>query len=126
VIQKMRQLMIQKTAIKFVRRWAVRSFDSSALQSDLRILWNTSVFHRIAYHWSFSMASLRDCTGKSVISFQWIFFDASGSRVPQHGSQSRIRPGNVCVYQLGAEPGFCDTLSPEQLRPGHPYCHGPR
>src|SRR6266478_6266757 len=56
------------------RRWAVLSFDSSALQPDLRILWNTSIFHRKAYHLSFSMASARETTGRSVISFHSTFF----------------------------------------------------
>ena len=37
VIQKMRQLRIQKTAIRLTRRSAVRSFDSSALQPDFTI-----------------------------------------------------------------------------------------
>src|SRR5712691_6563685 len=74
VIQKTRQLRMQKTETRLVRRWAVLSFDSSALQPDLRILWNTSIFHRKAYHSSFSMASLREFTGRSVISFHSIFF----------------------------------------------------
>jgi hypothetical protein len=30
---------MQKTETRLVRRWAVLSFDSSALQPDLRILW---------------------------------------------------------------------------------------
>jgi hypothetical protein len=38
VIQKIRQLRMQKTAIKFTSRSAVRSFDSSALHPDFRIL----------------------------------------------------------------------------------------
>jgi len=60
VIQKTRQLRMQKTEIRLARRWAVLSFDSSALQPDLRILWNISIFHLNAYHSSFSMASWRD------------------------------------------------------------------
>src|SRR5229473_858308 len=44
VIQNTRQLRMQKTETRLVRRWAVLSFDSSALQPDLRILWNTSIF----------------------------------------------------------------------------------
>ena len=35
---------------RFANRSAVRNFDSSALQPDLRILWNISIFQRIAYH----------------------------------------------------------------------------
>jgi hypothetical protein len=67
VIQKTRQLRMQKTETRLVRRWAVLSFDySSALQPDLRILWNTSIFHLKAYHSSFSMASAREPTGRSV------------------------------------------------------------
>src|SRR3981081_3904900 len=54
VIQKIRQLRMQKTETRLVRRWAVLSFESSALQPDLRILWNTSIFHLNAYHSSFS------------------------------------------------------------------------
>jgi hypothetical protein len=38
VIQKIRQLRMQKTAIKFTSRSAVRSLDSSALQPDFKIL----------------------------------------------------------------------------------------
>src|SRR4051812_44443219 len=41
VIQKTRQLRMQKSAIRLANRWAVLSFDSSTLQPDLRILWNT-------------------------------------------------------------------------------------
>lgn len=59
VIQKTRQLRMQKSEIRLVRRWAVLSFDSSALQPDLRILWNTSIFHLKPYHSSFSIASAR-------------------------------------------------------------------
>ena len=45
VIQQTRQLRMQKTESRLARRWAVRSFDSCALQPDLGILWNTSIFH---------------------------------------------------------------------------------
>jgi hypothetical protein len=45
VIQKIRQLRMQKTEIRFTSRSAVRSLDSSALQTDLRILWKVSIFH---------------------------------------------------------------------------------
>jgi hypothetical protein len=38
VIQKTRQLRMQRTAIRLTSRSAVRSFDSSALQQDFRIL----------------------------------------------------------------------------------------
>src|SRR4051812_44888327 len=69
VSQKIRQLTIQYTAIKLARRSAVRSLDSSALQPDLRILWKVSIFHRSAYHWSFSMAATRESTGRLVMSF---------------------------------------------------------
>jgi hypothetical protein len=57
VIQKTRQLRMQKIEIRLARRWAVLSFDSSALQPDLTILWNVSIFHLNAYHSRFSMAS---------------------------------------------------------------------
>lgn len=60
VIQKTRQLRMQKSEIRLVRRWAVLSFDSSALQPALRILWNTLIFHLKPYHSSFSMASVRE------------------------------------------------------------------
>jgi hypothetical protein len=72
-------LTMQKTEIRFVRRSAVLNFDSSALQPDLRILWNTSIFHRKAYYSNFSMAFLREFTGRSVKSFQSIFFLFFGS-----------------------------------------------
>lgn len=38
VIQKTRELRMQQTEIRLLRRCAVRSFESSALQPDLRIL----------------------------------------------------------------------------------------
>ena len=41
--------MMQKTAMRLARRSAVRNFESSALQPDFRILWNSSIFHRMAY-----------------------------------------------------------------------------
>lgn len=66
VIEKTLQLRIQKTEIRLVRRSAVRSFDSSALQPDLRVLWKTSIFHLKAYHSSFSIGSAREPTGRSV------------------------------------------------------------
>jgi hypothetical protein len=60
VIQKMRQLTMQKIDIRFTSRSALRSLESSALQPDLRILWNSSIFQRIAYHCIFSTASFSD------------------------------------------------------------------
>lgn len=68
VSQNMRQLRTQNTAIRLVSQSAVRSLDSSALQAELRILWKISIFQRMAYHSSFSIASARDLTGRSVIS----------------------------------------------------------
>ena len=56
VIQKMRQLRTQNTAIRFTIRCAVRSFDASALQPDFRTLWNVSTFHRTAYQEIFPIA----------------------------------------------------------------------
>ena len=53
VIQKMRQLRMQNTAIRLTIRSAARSFDSSALQPDFRILWKVSIFQRMAYQVSF-------------------------------------------------------------------------
>jgi hypothetical protein len=50
VIQKILQLKMQKIEIKFTSRSAVRSFDDSALHPDFKILWNVSIFHRMAYH----------------------------------------------------------------------------
>jgi hypothetical protein len=44
---------------------ADRRRDSSARQPDFRILWKISIFHRIAYHWIFSIASRRVRTGRS-------------------------------------------------------------
>ena len=89
VIQNTRQLRMQKMEIKLTSRSAVLSFDSSALQPDFSILWKTSIFHRIAYHSSFSMASRRDRTGKSVINFHSIFFLFLG--VPRLGRESPSR-----------------------------------
>ena len=45
--------------MRLTSRSAVRSFTSSALQPDFSILWKVSIFQRIAYQFSFSMASLR-------------------------------------------------------------------
>lgn len=44
VIQNTRQVRMQKTAMSFTRRSAVRSCTSSALQPDFRILWKVSIF----------------------------------------------------------------------------------
>ncbi|WP_419906604.1 hypothetical protein [Hoeflea sp.] len=51
---------------------AVRNLASSALQPDFRILWKVSIFQRMAYQSSFSMASLWEYIGRLVISFQSI------------------------------------------------------
>src|SRR5438874_10678004 len=48
----MRQLTMQKIDIRFTSRSAVRSLDSSALQPDLRILWNSSIFQRCGWRTS--------------------------------------------------------------------------
>lgn len=48
-------------------------FRSLRSEPDFRVLWNVSIFQRIAYQESFSGASLRDGTGKFVTSFQSIF-----------------------------------------------------
>ena len=53
VIQKMRQLRMHSTAIRFTSRGAVRSLASSARAPDLRILWKVSIFQRNAYQFSF-------------------------------------------------------------------------
>ncbi len=72
VIQKSRQLRIEKTAIRFTSRSAIRSLDASALQPDFKILWYVSIFQRDAYQTSFWMASARKLMGRSVRSFQSI------------------------------------------------------
>lgn len=59
VNQNTRQLRIQKTAMRLASRSAVRSLESSARQPDLRILWKTSIFQRMAYQSIFSTASER-------------------------------------------------------------------
>ena len=64
VSQKTLHPMMQKMEIRFTSLSELRSLDSSALHPDLRILWNTSIFHRIAYQLSFSMAALSDLTGQ--------------------------------------------------------------
>lgn len=69
---------MQKTAIRLTRRSAVRNFESSALQPNLRTLWKTSIFHLNAYYSIFSTASLRDWTERSVRSFHSIFFRRFG------------------------------------------------
>ncbi len=58
VIQNMRQLRMQKIAIRLTIRSAVRSFESSALQPDFKILWKVSIFQRMAYQDSFLWRSL--------------------------------------------------------------------
>lgn len=50
----------------------LRSRDSSIRQPDFGMWWNTSIFQRSAYQRSFSTASVRVRTGKSVTSFQSI------------------------------------------------------
>ena len=65
--------MMQKMAIRFASLSELRNLESSALQPDLRILWNTSIFYRSAYQFSFSMADLRVLTGRLVRSFHTIF-----------------------------------------------------
>ena len=79
VSQKTRHERMQKMAIRFVSRLAVRSCDSSALQPDFRILWNVSIFQRIAYQSIFSIASRREFTGRSVSSFHSIRGRPTGS-----------------------------------------------
>jgi hypothetical protein len=71
VNQKIRQLRMQNTEMRLAKRSAVRNLDSSALHPDLRNLWNISIFQRKAYQSSFSTASARDLTGRSVISFHF-------------------------------------------------------
>ena len=51
---------LQYTAIRLLNRSAVRSCASSALQPDFITLKNVSMFQRIAYQSSFSMACSRD------------------------------------------------------------------
>ena len=70
VVQKMRQLRMQNTAISFASRSAVRSLAVSTRQPDFRILWNSSIFQRWAYHRNFSTASSGEATARSVASFQ--------------------------------------------------------
>src|SRR3954466_10014534 len=66
VIQNTRQLRMQKTAISFTRRSAVRSRACSARQPDFRILWNTSIFQRSAYQRSQGVhnVEVRDSKGR--------------------------------------------------------------
>jgi hypothetical protein len=49
VSQKIRHARMQKMAMRLTSRSAVRSLASSARQPDLRILWNVSIFQRVAY-----------------------------------------------------------------------------
>src|SRR6516165_6433837 len=65
---------VQALVENLIERGVDPAVPSSALQPDFRILWKTSIFHRIAYHSSLSMASRRDWTGSSVINFHSIFF----------------------------------------------------
>src|SRR5215467_8056630 len=59
-----------------------------------------SIFHRIAYQFTFSMASLRDCTARSVIKVGDMNTSASsGARDP--GDQARLYPD----YQESARGG---------------------
>src|SRR4030095_15776955 len=93
VIQKIRQLRMQKTAIKLTSRSAVRSRDCSALQPDFKILWNVSIFQRDAYHSSFSMACKGEETGKSVRSFQSMESRSCGVPSSQAWMTVRVRLG---------------------------------
>jgi len=58
-------------------------------QPDLKISWNTSIFLLKPYHSSFSMASVREPIGRSVISFQSIFFLFFG--VPRSSAWITVR-----------------------------------
>src|SRR6267154_817117 len=120
VIQKTPQLRMQKSEIRLVRRWAVLSFDSSALQPDLRILWNTSIFHLKAYHSSFSMASAREPRGRSVISFQSILFLFLG--VPRSSAwmtvikqHPELKLTKVMVSEAGASVYSASAYASEEL-----------
>ena len=93
VIQKIRQLRMQKTAISFARRSAVLSRASSALQPDFRILWNTSIFHHRAYQRSLSTAARFAVTGRSVTSLQSIRGRSAGSSDSRACRNVRVRAG---------------------------------
>lgn len=123
VIPKMRHARKQQVAIEFTKRGAVRSFDCSTLQPDFRILWKSSIFQRIAYHFSFSAASARLRTGKSVRCFHSIrsrFFGVSRSvawiTVKESGPQSlAFATGantNIHLYRTCRRPSGLDPVSP--------------
>ncbi len=75
----MRQATTQQVAMRLTKRAAVRSRDSSTRQPDFRILWNSSIFQRSAYHYSFSIASSHERTGRSVSSRQLIRYRPLGA-----------------------------------------------
>ncbi|MDA9391361.1 hypothetical protein WN73_11915 [Bradyrhizobium sp. CCBAU 45394] len=80
VSQRTRQLRMQKTAIRLARRSASAVLSlPPALQPDFKILWNISIFHRMAHQLIFSIASERLRTGRSVISFDSIGFRPFGA-----------------------------------------------
>ncbi|SAL32141.1 hypothetical protein AWB69_02768 [Caballeronia udeis] len=83
VSQKIRQLRIQNTEMRLAKRSAVRNFDSS-VSPDFRILWKVSIFQRIAYQSSFSMASARDLIDRSVINFHSSEADRRERSFPEH------------------------------------------
>jgi hypothetical protein len=60
VIQNTRHPKMQNTAIRFAKRYVMRSFESLALQPEFRILWNVSICQCIAYQLSFCSASSRE------------------------------------------------------------------
>jgi len=93
VSQKIRQPSTHIKAIRLVRRCAVLKCDSSARQPDFRILWKVSIFQRMAYHCSLSMASCRLRTGKSVMSFQSIGATPLGGRRSQACNTVNVRAG---------------------------------
>ena len=110
VIQKILQAKILEIEINRQSPSAVRSFDSSILQPDLRILKNTSIFHRRAYHSSFSIAAAREFTGKLVINFQSI---GSLSSLVFPTSRAVITFTSVSGYilLLGPNEGFIVSFS---------------
>src|SRR3954470_17130257 len=103
VIQKMRQLRMQNTAIRLTILSAARSLEASALQPDFRILWNVSIFQRIAYQASFSNASLRDRTERFVISFQRSLRGLSAWSAPERESPSAAGRGISSACRSAAE-----------------------
>lgn len=89
--------------MNFAKPSDVLNLDSSALHPDFKILWNISIFQRIAYHSIFSIASDSDLTGKLVNSFQKFCLCLLGQTFRLRGLQLTPVPDIASLWPLVGE-----------------------